>query len=193
MADECLLPDSVMIGRGGPTTGIGMSKIKSRRLALPVSCHPGDTVGDYVPFNFCPRSVMLYVIHMGNSPELAFKGGQGSIVHLASSLDAVIAWANANGVRWAFTPSNAGAIYTMFHSTVTELDQIDWTAVANDDFRSAVVKEGKQAEFLLHGSLPWTLVTQIGVRSASIKSKAEAAIATGTHRPDAIVSPDWYY
>jgi ssDNA thymidine ADP-ribosyltransferase, DarT len=33
-----------------------MSTIKQRRLALPVTCHANDHVGDYVPFYFCPRS-----------------------------------------------------------------------------------------------------------------------------------------
>src|SRR5437867_12770070 len=51
-----LLSDASMIARGGPLAGIGMSTIKQRRLALPVTCHANDHVGDYVPFYFCPRS-----------------------------------------------------------------------------------------------------------------------------------------
>jgi hypothetical protein len=40
-----------------------MSSIKRRRIEqLAVSCHPGTRVGDYVPFYFCPRSIMLFVI-----------------------------------------------------------------------------------------------------------------------------------
>jgi hypothetical protein len=46
-----------------------MSTIKQRRLALPVTCHPDDHVGDHVPFYFCPRSIMLFVIHC--APPLA--------------------------------------------------------------------------------------------------------------------------
>lgn len=41
-----------MIARGGPAATIGMSSIKQRRQSLPVKCHPGDTVGGYVPFYF---------------------------------------------------------------------------------------------------------------------------------------------
>ncbi len=55
----------------GPSTGIGMSNIKQRRLGLPVPCCPGNHVGDFVPFYFCPRSIMLYVIHCQNHPDLA--------------------------------------------------------------------------------------------------------------------------
>jgi hypothetical protein len=60
-----------------------MSAIKRRRVEeLEVSCHPGTKVGDYVPFYFCPRSVMLYVIHRANHPDLSYRGGQEPIVHL---------------------------------------------------------------------------------------------------------------
>ena len=37
-----------------------MSKVVARRKQLPVPCHPATCMGDYVPFHFCPRSVMLY-------------------------------------------------------------------------------------------------------------------------------------
>ena len=68
-----------------------MSGIKRRRLEdLEVYCHPGTKVGDYVPFYFCPRSVMLFVIHRANHPELTYREGQGPIVHLEADLPSVI-------------------------------------------------------------------------------------------------------
>lgn len=46
---------------------VGMSTIKQRRLErIEVDCHPGTKVGEYVPFYFCPRSIMLYILRMGN-------------------------------------------------------------------------------------------------------------------------------
>jgi len=59
--------DAEMQRRGGGGTTIGMGRIKARRLSLPVACHPGDYVGDYVPFYFCPRSLMLYLNLSGES------------------------------------------------------------------------------------------------------------------------------
>ena len=86
-----------MAEQGGPVVSIGMGSIKQRRLSLPVTCHPGDYVGDYVPFYFGPRSIMLYVIRCANHPELAYRGGQEPIVHLEADLPAVVQWAGANG------------------------------------------------------------------------------------------------
>jgi hypothetical protein len=72
-----LVCDAAILAGGGPAQAIGMSAIKRRRLEeLEVACHPGTKVGDYVPFYFCPRSVMLYVIHCANHPELTYHGGQ---------------------------------------------------------------------------------------------------------------------
>ena len=72
-------------------TVVGMSSIKRRRLEeIEVSCHPGTRVGEYVPFYFCPRSIMLYILYMANHPDLAYRGGQRSIIHLQADLYAVI-------------------------------------------------------------------------------------------------------
>jgi ssDNA thymidine ADP-ribosyltransferase, DarT len=55
LTDKSLWSDAEMIGRAGPVAAIGMSKIKKRRLEeLPVGCHPGTNVGQFVPFYFCP-------------------------------------------------------------------------------------------------------------------------------------------
>ncbi len=78
-----LLSDRQILASGAATQVVGMSTIKRRRMEkITVSCHPETTVGDYVPFYFCARSIMLYVIHRANHPELAYRGGQGPIVHL---------------------------------------------------------------------------------------------------------------
>jgi hypothetical protein len=59
-----LLSDARILQKGGPTQMIGLSNIKRRRIEeLEVLCRPGTKVGEYVPFYFCPRSIMLYVIH----------------------------------------------------------------------------------------------------------------------------------
>src|SRR5437867_9668826 len=125
--DDGRVSDAGMIARGGPAQAIGMSSIKRRRVEeLEVDCHPDTKVGDYVPFYFCPRSVMLYVIHCANHPELTYRGGQEPIVHLEADLQAVVQWAKQTGTQWAFSLSNAGAYYTEFRSRVKELDQLDW-------------------------------------------------------------------
>lgn len=191
--DEALLSDAEILARSGPGVEIGMGSIKQRRLELPIKCHPGDTVGEYVPFYFCPRSIMLYLIHMGNHPELSYRGGQSPVVHLQADLDATVAWAQATGARWAFSLANAGARYTQFKRDLADLEQVDWQAVAASDFRDATVKEGKQAEFLVRREVPWSSVARIGVRSERTRKRVLATIAAAEHRPPVDVVGDWYF
>lgn len=189
-----LVCDATMINRGGPKASIGMSSIKRRRIEeLPVPQHSGTKVGDYVPFNLCPRSVMLYVIHRRNHPELTYTGGQGPIVHLECDLQAVAAWASKNSVLWAFSLSNAGSRYAEFRSSIRDLDELDWAAISQIDFRSPEVKERKQAEFLVHRRFPFELVERIGVSSEAIKVQATAALLGKTHEPPVEVRPEWYF
>jgi len=87
IADGWLWSDADIVRRSLPGTTIGMNGIKQRRLnELTLTSHPGLHVGDCVPFYFCPRSIMLYLIHQANHPELAYRGGQDPIVHLEADL-----------------------------------------------------------------------------------------------------------
>lgn len=95
VADACLWCDAEVLRRAPAGTMIGISNIKQRRLSeLTLSSHPGLRVGDCVPFYFCARSVMLYLIHQANHPELAYRGGQGPIIHFEADLGAVVDWAD---------------------------------------------------------------------------------------------------
>jgi hypothetical protein len=169
-----------------------MSRIKQRRSnALKLASHPDLFVGDCVPFYFCPRSVMLYLIDRGNHPELTYRGGQEPILHLEADLHAVVRWAQQQGLRWVFTLSNAGAYYFEDRCDLGQLGEINWTAVEARDWRA--LKEGKQAEFLLERAFPWHLVERIGVKSMQTYRLAMSALPSPGHRPPVEARPDWYY
>jgi hypothetical protein len=191
---EGIWSDRERIDRGIDCDLVGMSSIKRRRLEeLEVDCHPGTRVGEYVPFYFCPRSIMLFILHRGNHPEVAYKGGQESIVHLEADLRTVVHSAEQQSRKWAFTTRNAGAYVVNFRNSLDHLDDVDWNAVAAHDFRDAVVKEGKQAEFLLHKSFSWHLVERIGVYTEAMASKVSSLIAGAKMRPPVQRVPGWYY
>lgn len=104
-----------------------------------------------------------------------------------------MAWADASGRRWAFGLSNAGAYYTQFRSRVDQLDEVNWPAVAATDFRAAEVKEGKQAEFLVHHQFPWHLVRRIGVSTPGVAQQVANGISGIAHRPVVEIRRDWYF
>lgn len=190
----CLWSDAKRIELELDTNLIGMSRIKKRRLEdIKVSCVSGTTVGQFVPFYYCPRSIMLYILHRGNHEDITYSGGQQPIVHLQADLKATLKWAEENGVAWALCPSNAGAYYAEFYNKRKNFDKIDWAAVGNRDFRDRGVKEGKQAEFLLYESFPWSLVEHVGVFDKNIGKEVVKVIKACEHRPSIRVENGWYF
>jgi hypothetical protein len=194
VAADCIESDGRRLRQGCGQTSIGMTEIKRRRLfENDVQCHPGTKVGDYVPFYYCPRSIMLYILHMGNHPDITYHGGQRPILHFQTDMEAAIRWAETSGVRWSFTDRNAGTRFTSFYMNRGDLDKIDWNAVNATDFRDLQVKEGKQAEFLIHDTCPWHLVEKIGVLNEEILHQVNAILRNAQHKPVVTIERTWYY
>jgi hypothetical protein len=189
-----LRSDEQLAQMGGPQQMVGMSHIKLRRLQEInlEDCYPADFVGQYVPFYFCPRSVMLFLIATRN-PELSYRGGQGPIAHLEADLYNVIAWLQGRDRRWAFSLSNAGARLVEFRNQIADLPEIHWQAVDAKDWRDVTIKQGKQAEFLVRDSFPWQLVDVIGVHSQAVAQRVSQAIAQSEHQPQIEIRQEWYY
>ncbi len=183
-------------------TTIGMSDIKQRRLKeltlkshqklLVGNCVPSELfVGDCVPFYFCPRSIMLYVLHHKNYPELSYRGGQEPVIHLKADLRQTVAWAKRKNLRWAFTCSNAGSRYFEDYCDLAHLNKIDWNAVYALYWENC--QEYKQAEFLIEKQFPWELVSCIGVCTPEVKTQAENILIRASHKPPIKVMKKWYY
>lgn len=189
-----LWSDAALLQKAKGFLNIGMSRIKKRRLTeIEVYCHQGTFVGEYVPFYFCPRAVMLYLIYRGNSPDITYKGGQAPIVHLELDLYSVIKAADASNVPWAFSIGNAGAYYAEFYADLNELHRISWEAVRAQDWRDPKIKEGKQAEHLIFNRVPWHHVSKIGVLNDKIRQQVNTHLSYSTHRPLVSMMPSWYY
>jgi hypothetical protein len=189
-----LFCDAIIQKNALPGTIIGMEKIKSRRLNSPLKSQPGLNVGDCIPFYFCPRSVMLYMLFKSNHEDLRYRGGQEHVVHLFADVYRTIEYANENNLRWAFTTSNAGAKIFKDYNLPQDFDKIDWNAIVETDWGSNPdCKEHKQAEFLLEKSFPWSLVEGIGVYSAECHRQVSNIINGVEHKPDIKVKRNWYY
>ena len=189
--DGFLWCDTEIMKRSTPGTTIGMGSIKQRRLVLPLNSHPNMYVGDCVPFYFCPRSVMLYVLSQANHHELSYRGGQGPIIHLEADLRQTVEWAKQNNLRWAFTLTNAGTYFFEDRSDLANLQEIDWVAVQARDWKNC--KEGKQAEFLIEKQFPWELVSRVGLRTQQVRTQANKILQNASHKPQVEIITKWYY
>jgi hypothetical protein len=79
VADGWIWCEAEVIRRSPPGTDIGFDKIKQRRLRTPLGSHPELHVGDCVPFYFCPRSVMLFLYHKDNHPDLTYTAARNRL------------------------------------------------------------------------------------------------------------------
>jgi hypothetical protein len=193
LADGYLYCDRVIAQRSGAGTMIGMNHIKHRRMhELRLDTYPDLFVGDCVPFYFCPRSVMLYIIHRAASDDLAYKGGQQPIVHLEADLHKVINWASQSQQKWVFTDCNAGARYFDDSNDLVDLANLRWDSIQTNQW-AGEHKEGKQAEFLLENRFPWHLVDRIGVFGQAQQKELNTMLSNQPHQPIIEVKREWYY
>ncbi len=191
--DQCLWSDAVLLQKGLQSQNIGIHEIKKRRLeVISIACCSDAKVGEFVPFYFCPRSVMLFLLHKGNLPDIHHRDGQTTILHLESDLKETLSWLDKTNKQWAFSNANAGSRTTKFSNDVQNFSKIDWQSVQNNDFRDPLIKERKQAEFLVHESFPWNLVKRIGVYNEEIKSRVESILGQKDSKL-VEVKKDWYF
>lgn len=186
IASDCLWCDAQRLKQGFGNKNIGYNHIKARRLAHTVSVSEGGTLGNYVPFNFCSRSVMLFVVSKGHKN---YDEGQTPIVHLVSSIDAI----KTSGRPWAFTDRHADLGYSNQYDSSDDLSNVDWSIMTKHYWSESEIKEKRQAEFLVHDYCPWVTIEEIVVINQEVKDRVEAALAGAAHKPAVKINKNWYY
>ena len=189
--------DAESVRRNLAGTTIGLDHIKNRRLhGCTLQTAPALHVGDCVPFYFCPRSVMLYLIHMKNS-ELTYRGGQEPIIHLVFDLRKSIRWAQSQGRHWAFTDSNAASEWFSDYDDTRDREKLHWDIIESNQWNGWTdgqkTQAFKQAEFLVERFFPWSLVERIGVIDEARAEQVRAALTGTTPSKIIEVHRDWYY
>ncbi|GAB6161933.1 DUF4433 domain-containing protein [Desulfothermus naphthae] len=187
-----ILSDYEIQKRNKEITSIGMAKIKKRRLTeLKLSTYPDLYVGQCVPFYFCPRSVMLYIIYKGNHPEINSYCNQEEIIHLQADFFKVVNYLNSKKRKWVFTFSNAGSYHFEDTNQLDKLKDLNWDAINAKVWTK--VREEKQAEFLCEEKFEWQLIEKIGVKSLKIANKVSNILQHSKHKPPIVIKEDWYY
>ena len=183
-----LMSDAGMAARPGATI-IGYDHIKLRRLQqIQVDCLAGKPfVGEFVPFYYSPRSVMLYTINRGNTGRPV--GCQTSIIHLVSTVPVLAGL----GREWAIADGNAGAFHTAFYNQMAGLQNLNWAAIRATSWSGQ--QHQKAAEFLVKDFVPWSAFHLIGCHNAATAAQVQhmLAVARSAHSPNVEERPLWYY
>ncbi len=182
--DGCLWSDAKRIERDCTSTSIGYSHIKDRRMRRPVPVAAHGMLGEYVPFYFCNRSVMLYVIH---KRQTEYQGGQGAVVHLVSTLNT----ARATGRPWAFTDRHAELAHALYYDNLSHLNEVRLDVM--DLTYWSEVREVRQAEFLVRDFLPWNAILEVVAMTDEVAARVQGILAQSAHKPGVAVRREWYY
>ena len=121
--------------------------------------------------------------------------GQAPLIYLVSSVEAI----RAAGCAFVFTDGHGLATFTSWFDDIEQLSKVDWGIVGKkywaDEPEDNDRQRRKQAEFLVHGSCDWSLISDIAVVDEAARQGVEAILAQfpDAHKPTVAVRRNWYY
>ena len=143
-------------------TPIGNASIIDTRDDTPVRLEGYGNIGDYVPFYFTPRSIMLYNIVTGYRSPLVSKVERENIIVIRARINDL----KAAG-RFFFTDGQANDALTTHYSDLANLESIDWDIIRDGNFSKSDGDLDRprryQAEFLVNYHVPISSVESINV------------------------------
>ena len=182
---------NAMKQRGTAYQSIGNQALTEKRAARLVNCCNQGNLNDYVPFYFCPRSVMLFQIHKRH--ESTYMGGQEPVIHLESNMSIL----QRMGLPFFFTDRHAFKHYAKQIDDPTRLSELDWTTINSEWWNNTLEdnerQERKMAECLVYRFVPWKCILRIGVYSKRYKDEAEAALRQFGLNTSVDIRTGWYY
>jgi hypothetical protein len=175
---------------------------QGKRATKMVAKPPGGVIHDYVPFYFAPRSPMLYTINNGNVPDCPHR--QHDIVHFMTTVETVI----SNKLSYIFYDYNATLGIATCYNDIRDLDKIDWDlfreapridgyckywhSVVNNP-RYILRQETRQAEFLVHKSVPLQLIIRVGVYNEAKAAEVIKIFENAGIELPIEAKPGWYF
>ncbi|HKV28848.1 MAG TPA: DUF4433 domain-containing protein [Candidatus Acidoferrales bacterium] len=175
---------------------------QGKRAAKMVARPPGGVIHDYVPFYFAPRSPMLLTINKGNVPDCPYR--QQDIVDFVTIVETLI----ANALPYVFYDCNATLDIATCYNDVKDMDKIDWDLFLENPQMDGYCKywhnvvnkpryvrrqETRQAEFLVHQSVPLKLMTMVGAYNKAKADEVSQIFDEAGIRLQVEAKPEWYF
>jgi hypothetical protein len=137
---------------------IGHKDIIGKRTDHLVKIDGYGNIGDYVPFYFTPKSIMLYNILTGYGVP---KVPPGEIIFIATTVSKVASCGN----RYFFTDGQANTSISRHLHQLQDLDKVDWEVINSGDFKKSMADIDRprryQAEFLVESHVPVNCIEAI--------------------------------
>ena len=141
---------------------IGNPEIIDVRSTTPVKINDYGMIGDYVPFYFTPKSMMLFNIITGYRAPVVPKRRRSEILVIRCLIEDL-----ADLPQWFFTDGQGNDMATDHYNNLAELDTIDWEAIQQSNFKKSDGDYDRprryQAEFLVHQRVPVESIESLNV------------------------------
>jgi len=172
---------------------IGNTEIISVRDETIVRLPDYGTIGEYIPFYFTPRSIMLYNIVTGYWAPKVPRVPRNEILVIRCYVSDLIKLP-----RYFFTDGQANDALTNHYVKVEDSKNIDWSSIQNSNFSKSDGDFDRprryQAEFLVHEHVPLEFIESLHVydEKASRIVKAELENA-GLLRLNVNVTENYFF
>lgn len=175
---------------------------QGKRATKLVEKPPGETIHDYVPFYFAPRSPMLFTINNGNVPDCPYR--QPDIVHFVTTVETIA----ENELPFVFYDYNATLTIATCYSDLKDLDKIDWALFYENPCLDGYCKywnsrrdvpkyflrqETRQAEFLVHTRVPLKLMAMVGAYNEEKAAEVRHIFEDADLELKVQAKPAWYF
>lgn len=188
----CLRADSLVDRVSALKVEAADLDIKERRKRMRLGIAPYGCVADYVPFYFAPRSPMLY--RLANGGVANYTAGQDPLIYLVSSAEAVA----AKGVTFLFSDGNCASHVTRVADDLAWLDSlVDWQVMNSRMWANTAEDPDRMrrrmAEFLVHRRFPVECLSEVAVRSGTMKKLVNRLLTDQGIDVPVKVRADWYF
>jgi hypothetical protein len=181
-----------------PNDGLAMrfthsAEVQKARGERSIEVGPRGTVHDYVPFYFGLCSPMMLNLKTGRVQ--GYNEGQRPLIYLVADARRV----HESGCKYVFTDGQALSAISRQFDDIGHLSEIDWQVVGSrhwaNTFSDGDRQRRKQAEFLVHKAMPWSLITAVAVFDRTIEAEVTATLAEfGPEMKKPVkVMRDWYF
>ena len=141
---------------------IGNPEVIGVRSDMPVRIIGYGVIGDYVPFYFTPRSIMLYNIITGYRHPVVPKRKPEEILVIRCEIKEL-----TRLPYFFFTDGQGNDMVTRHFNDLAYLEEIDWRSIQQSDFQKTDGDFDRsrryQAEFLVRNEVPVSSVESLNV------------------------------
>jgi len=172
-------------------TPIGNKGLIDKRHYRSVPDMERQTLSDYVPFYFTPRSIMLLgLVRGGQSVD---KRPVEEVVMLVTRLRFV----EEAGIPFCFTDRHAYLNDAQYFSDASELHNLRWDLFQQSDFAHSQEEPDKgsyyQAEALIHQHVPFDLIKGVYVGSEKTLGLVDSMLEQSDASPHTEVKLGWFF